>query len=177
MKLALNVLSLWLAFTTPAAAMGGASHGATPLISDTAATAVQRAPSASRRPASRIIAGLSSLAFGDSLALGFGQASHMPTFAIVGIGSCALARITPTTHYTFVLLSAGTNDPPGLCIEAIRAKLMADRVEWIVPVNGARSNIIAVAKSHGDALLFYDAGPNWPHPSAYWNVLGKSPAA
>ena len=176
MKLTLNVLSLWLAFTTPAAAMGGASHSATPLTPDASTEPVQNAPSATPRLAPRPLAGLSALAFGDSLALGFGQASHMRTLAIVGIGSCALLAITPTSHFDFVLLSAGTNDPPGPCIEAIRAKLMADRVEWVVPVNGARLNVIAVAKSRGDALLYYAAGPNWPHPRAYWNVLGKRPA-
>ncbi len=111
------------------------------------------------------------LALGDSLAVGFGQASHMPTSARVGIGSCAILAMTPTAHYDFVLLSAGTNDPPGRCIEAIRKKLNSERVQWVVPVNGARAHVIAVANAHGDTLLFYAAGRNWPHPRAYWNVM------
>ena len=64
----------------------------------------------------------------------------MPTNAKVGISSCAILRRTPTAHYDFVLLSAGTNDPPGRCIEAIRARLNASRVAWVVPVNGARKS-------------------------------------
>ena len=95
----------------------------------------------------------------------------MPTSARVGIGSCAILATTPTGHYDFVLLSAGTNDPPGRCIEAIRQKLNSERVEWVVPVNGARAHVIAVASAHGDTPLFYAAGRNWPHPRAYWNVL------
>ena len=98
------------------------------------------------------------LALGDSLAVGFGQASHLPTNAKVGIGSCAILRRTPSAHYDFVLLSAGTNDPPGRCIEAIRARLNASRVVWVVPVNGARSHVLAVAGRYGDTPLFYTPG-------------------
>jgi hypothetical protein len=112
----------------------------------------------------------SELALGDSLAVGFGQASHMHTSAIVGIGSCRIAAMTPRQHFDFVLISAGTNDPPGRCIEAIRAKIDCGKCEWIVPVNGARNHVLQVARQYGDALLFYAAGRNWPHPSFYWNV-------
>ena len=111
------------------------------------------------------------LALGDSLAVGYGQASHMPTLARVGIGSCAILRMTPTSHYDFVLVSAGTNDPPGRCLEAIRDRLNASRVEWVVPVNGARAHVLAVAALHHDETLFYSAGRNWPHPARYKNVL------
>ena len=114
------------------------------------------------------------LALGDSLALGFGQASHLPTRAIVGISSCRILGMTPREHFSFVLLSAGTNDPPGGCIEAIRHRLSADRVQWVVPVNGARSHVLAVAGAHGDATLFYTPGARaWPHPAFYFDVSGR----
>ncbi len=116
------------------------------------------------------------LALGDSLAVGFGGASHMPTRAKVGISSCRILHMTPSSHYDFVLLSAGTNDPPGACVEAIRERLTASRVEWVVPVNGARSHVLAVAGAYGDATLFYVAGArSWPHPAFYWDIHGGKP--
>jgi len=125
------------------------------------------------------------LALGDSLALGFGQASGLPTRAVVGEPSCpnrrahrpGIVNMVPAGHFDFVLLSAGTNDAPGRCIEAIRAKLDADKVQWVVPVNGARSHVLAVAGAHGDATLFYTPGArSWPHPAAYWDVTGRHKA-
>ena len=119
------------------------------------------------------------LALGDSLALGFGQASRMPTRAIVGEPSCPNKRrpgilsMVPAEHFGFVLLSAGTNDVPGRCIEAIRAKINADKVQWVVPVNGARNHVLAVASAHGDATLFYTPGVrSWPHPATYFDAHG-----
>ena len=76
-----------------------------------------------------------SLALGDSLALGFGHASHLPTRAIVGILSCRIARTVPSEHFDFVLVNAGANDEPGRCIEKLRAKLDASVVEWIPPIS------------------------------------------
>ena len=111
------------------------------------------------------------LALGDSLALGLGRALGIATIARIGISSCSIVGMAPRGHYDRVVLSAGTNDPPGRCIEAIRQKLNSGRVEWVVPVNGARAHVIAVANAHGDTLLFYAAGRNWPHPRAYWNVM------
>jgi len=112
------------------------------------------------------------LALGDSLALGFGQASHLPTRAIVGVSSCRILGMTPAGHFDFVLLSAGTNDPPGRCLEAIRKRLDADRVLWVLPVNGARAHVLAVAAANGDGLLSYTPGRGrvWPHPPRYWDV-------
>jgi hypothetical protein len=111
------------------------------------------------------------LALGDSLALGFGQASHMTINAKVGISSCAILARTPTDHYDFVLLSAGTNDPPGRCVAAIRARLNASHVMWVVPVNGARGTVLATAKVYQDQTLVYTPGRrSWPHPQRYWNV-------
>lgn len=117
------------------------------------------------------------LALGDSLALGFGQASRMPTRAIVGISSCRILGMTPREHFDFVLLSAGTNDPPGPCIERIRSRLNVTRLMWVVPVNGARSQVLEVAGAHRDATLFYTPGARaWPHPAFYFDVKGRHKA-
>lgn len=114
-----------------------------------------------------------SLALGDSLALGFGHASGLPTRARVGIGSCAIARLVPAQPLALALISAGTNDPPGFCIESIRSRVKARRVFWIAPVNGARAHVLSVASRHGDGVIFYVAarGRAWPHPSHYYNVF------
>ena len=110
-------------------------------------------------------------AIGDSLAIGFGEASHLEIHAVIGISSCRAVSLAPATHYRFVLLSAGTNDPPGRCLEALREKVDADRVEWVVPVNRARWRVIAVAEAHHDKLLFYTPDKRaWPHPASYFNV-------
>ena len=116
--------------------------------------------------------GAGRIAVGDSLAVGFGQASHMTTMAKVGVSSCWIAARMPAGHYDFMLISAGTNDVPGRCIEQVRARANADVVEWVVPVNGARSHVLQVAAAHGDRTLFYLAGKGraWPHPNCYFAV-------
>ena len=116
----------------------------------------------------------SSLALGDSLALGFGRASHMHTSARVGKSSCWIAKRVPRKHYDFILISAGTNDEPGPCIERVRSEVNATTVEWVLPVNGARSHVLQVAIAHHDKLLVYTASRSkrvWPHPPRYWNIL------
>lgn len=113
------------------------------------------------------------LALGDSLAVGFGRASGLPLRARVAASSCAILAMTPKTPLGFVLISAGTNDPPGRCIAAIRARVHAQRVTWVVPVNGARARVLRVAGLWGDRALFYTPGRGrvWPHPArGYWRV-------
>ena len=119
-------------------------------------------------------------AVGDSLALGFGEASGFETRAVVGEPSCPHGRwpgvvnMVPAKHFKFLLISAGTNDVPGKCVEAIRAKANADQVMWVIPVNGARQHVLSVAHAHHDRTLSYTPDPrHWPHPKAYWNVLRK----
>jgi hypothetical protein len=116
-------------------------------------------------------------AIGDSLAQGFGWASHMQVIARVGEPSCpnkrriGILNMVPARHFDFVLLSAGTNDVPGRCVAAIRAKLNAAHVMFVVPANGARQTVLEVARAYGDQLLFYTPGRrSWPHPDHYWNV-------
>jgi aromatic ring-opening dioxygenase catalytic subunit (LigB family) len=100
-------------------------------------------------------------AVGDSLALGFGEASGFETRAVVGEPSCPHGRwpgvvnMVPAKHFKFLLISAGTNDVPGKCVEAIRAKANADQVMWVIPVNGARQHVLSVAHAHHDRTLSY----------------------
>ncbi len=80
--------------------------------------------------------------------------------------------MVPAKHYDTLLISAGTNDVPGRCIEQIRSKVNADHVIWVVPVNGARAHVLQVAAAHGDRLFYYVASRrNWPHPDGYRKVL------
>ena len=122
-------------------------------------------------------------AVGDSLALGFGEASDFETHAVVGEPSCpnkkwqGILNMVPAKHFRFMLISAGTNDVPGRCIEAIRAKVDADTIMWVIPVNGARQHVLSVAKAHHDLELHYTPDKrHWPHPKAYWNVLSREAA-
>ena len=118
-------------------------------------------------------------AIGDSLAVGFGQASQVTTIARVGEPSCpnrsrkGIVNMVPSEQFDTVLISAGTNDPPGHCLEQIRARVHARKVIWVVPVNGARGHVLQVAAQHGDGLLYYTPGKGkvWPHPPRYWKVL------
>lgn len=114
-----------------------------------------------------------SLALGDSLAQGFGPASGLPTIARRGWGSCDILRLIPNRPLDLVLISAGTNDVPGPCVETIRSRVKARRVFWIVPVNGSRAHVLAVAARHGDTPIFYVPlrGRGWPHPPRYYNVF------
>ena len=115
-----------------------------------------------------------SAAVGDSLAQGFGWASHFEVYATRSKSSCWIAEHLPSGHFDFMLISAGTNDPPGNCIEQIRTQVQADVVEWVVPVApSARAHVISVAHTHGDRLFFYTPSRRkavWPHPDFYRRV-------
>jgi len=114
-------------------------------------------------------ASANTLALGDSLAVGAGQALHVQTIAKVGASSCDILFTVPRARFETVIISAGTNDPPGSCIEGIRELVHADKVVWILPVNGARSHVEAVAAVHGDKTVSYSpaSGRAWPHPKSY----------
>jgi hypothetical protein len=107
------------------------------------------------------------LALGDSLALGLGRALGIATIARIGISSCSIAGMAPSGHYDRVVLSAGTNDPPGRCIESVRRQIHADHVTWVVPVNGARAHVLRLAAQFGDSTLFYAPRRGDVHPSNY----------
>lgn len=106
---------------------------------------------------------------GDSLTVGVSQIIHADkVVAKVGMSSCWIANRAPIEQYDVAILSAGTNDPPGRCVEKLRNKIHASKVIWIVPVNGARQHVLSVAASHGDSVAYYTPGKrSWPHPNSY----------
>ena len=112
-------------------------------------------------------------AIGDSIALGTGHALGAATFARTGASSCAIYRFMPSVaSYNLVVLSAGVNDPPGSCIEKIRARLVGKRVIWVLPppINTARAHIQSVAKINGDRTVSFVPGPDHLHPYSYDEV-------
>lgn len=108
------------------------------------------------------------LCLGDSLAVGVSALLHCSALAHVGDSSYAIARRTPSAFYDNAVISAGTNDPPGAYVAAIRSTLRADRVVWILPVNSASARVSAVAASYGDRVCAYvPSHRGWPHPVSY----------
>ena len=77
--------------------------------------------------------------------------------------------------YDVVVISAGVNDPPGRCLEAIRARAHARRIIWILPapVNSARAHVVEVACEHGDRTVSYVPGRDHLHPRSYSELARK----
>ena len=118
-----------------------------------------------------IAAALITLVLGDSIAVGTGQALHAYTVAHKGISSCAVLKRTPRAPQDTVVISAGSNDPPGACLDTIRERLTAMQVVWIVPQNAAAAaNVRRVAAKHGDKVVTFTAGPDGVHPRSYATV-------
>ena len=119
---------------------------------------------------------VSTLILGDSIAEDLGKYAHLPYSAKSGISSCRILRdYIPPKHYDRVIVSAGSNDPPGRCVEAIRAavvqRVRPSVIQWVVPaVPGARGHVLAVARSHGDWVLWFTAGRDHVHPRSYKEI-------
>jgi hypothetical protein len=118
----------------------------------------------------------SKLALGDSLALGFGEASHVKTIAKVGASSCAIASMVPHQHFDVVLISAGTNDPPGPCVHLVRMEVARfihlREVIWLLPINNACARVSSEAVHWQDKVVRYlPSRKHWPHPSAYHRLF------
>ena len=113
------------------------------------------------------------LAYGDSIALGTGSALRVQVSAIVGASSCSIAARAPGGHYEHVVISAGINDPPGACLEAIRKAVSAGQVVWVLPaaINSARAHVLAVAQRWGDKTVSYSCAGGCSrrsfHPGSY----------
>ena len=110
---------------------------------------------------------------GDSIAVGVGaQFSHGATVrAKVGISSGAIiARAGVTARW--VAISAGSNDPTNHSLsanlEAIRARIHAGQIIWIIPRNVvAAKAVITLAHRHGDTTVGFLAGHDGIHPQSY----------
>lgn len=108
------------------------------------------------------------LCLGDSLSVGVAALLHCQMIARVGVSSCWVAQRAPARFFDHIVVSAGTNDPPGRCIEQLRERLRGGNIVWVLPVNGARDHVASVARSSGDGVCVYSAGRGLGvHPSSY----------
>lgn len=103
----------------------------------------------------------SDLALGDSIGRGTGdamRAAKVPVTvrAVISGGSCRIAKFAALRKtWDRVVVSAGINDS-GQCVAAIRAKLKASLVVWILPadINPGRAAVLA-AMQPGDKSVSY----------------------
>lgn len=119
------------------------------------------------------------VAIGDSIALGVGTALHVPTYAKSGMSSCWVLRHMPNASFKHAVISAGINDAPGSCIDAIFNKIRANQVVVILPagINSARAHVAQEAQSHGFPTISYTChgGCNRGnfHPGSYAQVANS----
>jgi len=124
------------------------------------------------------------LALGDSIAVGAGGALGVRTIAVEGEPSCpnpragraGIVSMVPSASYGRVVVSAGVNDIPGACVGAIRSKLRASVVVWLVGLSqrhGEAGTVAAVAAAHGDRVVRFQVGPDGVHPRSYPEVAAQ----
>jgi hypothetical protein len=111
---------------------------------------------------------------GDSIAVGLaGQFSYCESRARVGLSSTAIMRLAmDSPPAEWAAISAGSNDPANRNLqgnlEAIRARVRADRVIWILPHNPrAAMTVRAVAAARGDDMVSFAARRDGVHPQSY----------
>ena len=119
------------------------------------------------------------LALGDSIALGTGNALHAETVAVEKMGSCDIERMMPSKHFDRAVISAGVNDAPGICVGSILSRVNADEVIVILPpgINSARAHIKSIAKARHLKTISYIPGADGLHPRSYAEVAAKVNAA
>lgn len=111
-------------------------------------------------------------AVGDSIALGTGHALGVATYARQNMGSCWIEKNEPLGPFTHVVVSAGINDG-GACVFAIRSRLKARRVTWIIPaqINQGADVVWAAVKEWGDGFVTYTCKGGCTktnfHPASY----------
>lgn len=112
---------------------------------------------------------------GDSLATPAGLGRQFPMCEIrahVGWSPLAIVRLAGGS-FTWAVISAGSNPPGGGAnlranLEAIRARITADRIVWVAPANArAAWTVRAVAGAHGDRVASFLAGGDGVHPMSY----------
>jgi hypothetical protein len=111
-------------------------------------------------------------AAGDSIAFGTGHALHVATFARERMSSCwILKHEVPLAvgHFDHFAISAGVNDAPGPCLEAIINHIDAGQFVLILPpgVNSARAHIASVAAARHIQTVSYVPGRDHLHPRSY----------
>ena len=113
------------------------------------------------------------LVAGDSIARGTGHAmTGVVIRARTSAGSCRIAKFgTWRRAWNHVVLSAGINDD-GACVAALRARVKAQRVIWVLPapINRGRAAVQAAMQPGDRAVSYACAGgctkSNF-HPASY----------
>ncbi len=117
------------------------------------------------------------LVIGDSIALGTGTALHVETRARVGAPSCEILRKVPGGRYDVVVISAGVNDPPGRCLEAILAPASTPAASfgYCRRFDQQRSRPMwpRLLCEHGDRTVSYVPGPRPSAPRSYSELAHK----
>ena len=127
------------------------------------------------------LAHASDMAVGDSIGIGTGHALGVSTYGRVGAGSCEIVRRVPRATYRFAVISAGINDG-GACVAAVRARVLAQRVVWILPapINPGRAAVLAAMRPEDGSVSYDCAGgctkSNF-HPASYAVVAAAVRAA
>jgi hypothetical protein len=113
------------------------------------------------------------LVIGDSIAVGLAeQFSQCRSWARNGLTSAAIVRLAASAPSApWVAISAGSNDAANGALssnlDAIRNRIRAIRVVWIVPRNRrAAAAVRRVAGTYGDAVVSF-ASRDGVHPVSY----------
>jgi hypothetical protein len=111
---------------------------------------------------------------GDSIAVGVGQAMDVPTFARVGATSCEIYQQLPNhIDNKTVILSAGSNDPPGPCLVPLRQAITGN-VIWILPIDEkTRNHVLTIAKERGDGFIDFLPAADNVHPKSYVHLAER----
>jgi len=119
---------------------------------------------------------------GDSIAYGIStQAPACQSNAKVGLNTKdALTRFSVVPAVDTTIISLGVNDrnsslPTVHNLEAIRSRVKASKVVWILPTSYElvkRKQVAQVAAAHGDKTLNVDAliGADHIHPTNYFEI-------
>lgn len=118
------------------------------------------------------------LVLGDSIAVGVAQ--HLPecqVIAKVGLTSSQVLASVKAVSNDVTIISVGSNDPrnPELLrnIRALRAKINAKYVIWLLPYDGGASDAVSyVAGSNRDYMINLNnfASGDGVHPKNYKSV-------
>jgi hypothetical protein len=129
-------------------------------------------------PASIVMA-VSCFIVGDCIATRpFGLGGQFPACGVsakVGAGSAAIIPRVPKAPLSWLVISAGSNDPTNprlpVNLESMRARASADRVVWVLPAHAiAAAKVRGVAERHGDGVVEFVAGRDRVHPRSYQAV-------
>jgi hypothetical protein len=112
-------------------------------------------------------------AIGDSIALGTGNALHVPTYAWIGASSCEILSKMPSGPFGHVVISAGINSPSSPCLAEIIEKVQAKQITMIVPanINLSHQQVIDLANLHRFHMVEYSCKGGCSksnfHPGSY----------